>query len=287
MLGGIFWGFSGTCGQYLFQNYNVDYQWLTAVRLLTSGIILTLCLIIKQKSAAFTIWRSKKDSLSLVAFGLIGLISCQYSYLAAIRYTNAATATVLEYTGLVLVMIYTCIRNKRLPKIKESICVLLAVAGVFIITTHGNTKTMIISDKGLMWGIISAFGLLLYTVIPERIIRKYSSLPVTAFGMLIGGIFLFLIVRAWEIPVSLDYKGYMAMAGIIIVGTVISYTLFLQGVGDIGAVRASVIACVEPVSATVISSVWLNTKFAPMDFVGFGVIILTVLILSIKNKENV
>lgn len=285
LIGGTFWGLSGSCGQYLFDNYNLDCTWLTSVRLLTAGIILTLWLICTKRAEAFTIWKNKKDAISLVAFGLIGLISCQYSYLAAISYTNAATATVLEYTGLVLVMFYTCIRLRKMPSVREAGAVLLAIMGVFLIATHGNLNTMVISPKGLFWGAASAVGLLLYTVIPERIIRKYQSPVVTAFGMLTGGIVMFIIMRAWEIPVSLDFKGYFALAGIILIGTVLSYTLYLQGVGDIGAVRASVIACIEPVSATIISALWLKTSFSVYDLTGFALIIITVLILAVKDRK--
>lgn len=284
LMGGTFWGLSGSCSQYLFDNYSLDCTWLTSVRLLTAGIILTLWLILTKRADAFTIWKNKKDAIALVAFGIIGLISCQYSYLAAISYTNAATGTVLEYTGLVLVMFYTCVKLKRLPSAKEAASVLLAIIGVFLIATHGNINNMVISTKGLFWGVASAVGLLLYTVIPERIIRKYQSPVVTAFGMLTGGIVMFFLMRAWDIPFNLDFKGYLALAGVVLIGTVLSFTLYLQGVGDIGAVRASVIACIEPVSATVISALWLKTSFAPYDLVGFALIIITVLILAIKDK---
>ena len=40
-LGGVCWGFSGTCGQYLFAHFEVDTLWLTCVRLLGGGGLLT------------------------------------------------------------------------------------------------------------------------------------------------------------------------------------------------------------------------------------------------------
>ena len=41
-LGGVCWGFSGTCGQYLFSRFEVSSLWLTCVRLLAGGILLLL-----------------------------------------------------------------------------------------------------------------------------------------------------------------------------------------------------------------------------------------------------
>ena len=41
--------------------------------------------------------------------------------------------------------------------------------------------------------------------------------------------------------------------------------LYMQGVRDIGSVRASLIGTVEPVSATITSAVILGTVFLPTD----------------------
>ena len=41
LMGGILWGFSGACSDYLFTHYTVDSGWLTVVRMLGAGIVLT------------------------------------------------------------------------------------------------------------------------------------------------------------------------------------------------------------------------------------------------------
>ena len=42
ILGGVSWGISGVCGQYLFMKYEISADWLTTVRMLLSGTFL-LC----------------------------------------------------------------------------------------------------------------------------------------------------------------------------------------------------------------------------------------------------
>ena len=54
-----------------------------------------------------------------------------------------------------------------------------------------------------------------------------------------------------------EYLSGLAVAAMIIVGTVIAYPLYVQGVSDVGPVKASMLASVEPVSAAVISAVVL------------------------------
>ena len=71
------------------------------------------------------------------------------------------------------------------------------------------------------------------------------------------------------------------------IGTALAFTLYLQGVSDIGSVKASMIACVEPVSATTISALWLKTKFTGIDIVGLIAILTAVLLLSKKDNSRV
>ena len=37
--GGILWGISGVCGQFLFQNKEVTASWLVPIRLVTAGLL--------------------------------------------------------------------------------------------------------------------------------------------------------------------------------------------------------------------------------------------------------
>lgn len=113
MTGAVLWGFSGACGQYLFTNYQVDSGWLTAVRMLTAGVLLTLFIFVKQRARAVGIWKNRRDAAQVVIFAICGLLFCQYAYLTAISYSNAGTATVLQYLGPVLIMILVCLRMRR------------------------------------------------------------------------------------------------------------------------------------------------------------------------------
>lgn len=49
IMGAICWGFSGACGQFLFQNYNLNSNWLTSIRMVVAGIIMCFYMILKEK----------------------------------------------------------------------------------------------------------------------------------------------------------------------------------------------------------------------------------------------
>lgn len=107
ILGGILWGFSGMCSQFLQQFRHVRAEWLVPIRLLLAGVI-TLGLAYSQKGKdIFNVWRCKRDVLDLVIFAVFGIGLCQYSYFKSIYYAGAGIATVLQYLGPSFIIIYS------------------------------------------------------------------------------------------------------------------------------------------------------------------------------------
>ena len=283
LLGGICWGFSGTCGQYLFATEGVDSGWLTTVRMISAGIILLTAALIKNRPQVKGLLADKKDRWVLLFFSVFGIMLCQYTYLTAIAYTNSGTATVLQYTGPVFILIVVCVQTMRLPTKKEVLSILFALIGVFLIATHGNIESLSISPQGLFWGMMSAVMLMLYNIIPVKLLEKWGSLAVSGTAMLLGGIILFFCTRFWHFSVAISWNLVLGIAGIVLVGTVLSYSLFLIGLQDVGPVKASLLCCIEPVAAVFFAAVWMKTTFAFMDIAGIVFIMITVLLLTKKE----
>ena len=150
--GGILWGISGVCGQFLFQNKDVTASWLVPLRLVTAGFLLLCYYLIRDKGKAFDIWKIKRNRIDIIIYGLAGMMLCQYSYFQTIEWSNAGTATVIQYLGPALIVVWVCLQTKRLPEKKEVLGVILAVTGIFLIATHGNPTTLALSQKALIMG---------------------------------------------------------------------------------------------------------------------------------------
>ena len=291
MLGGVCWGFSGACGQFLMSTYGVDPVWIMAVRLTIAGtVILIACLVMPSQRKVLLSrdflcsWRNVRD---IVAFGALGLALLQFCYLMAIDNSNAGTATVLSYIGPVFVVLYGCLREKRAPRKNEVLALGCVLIGAFIIATHGNPANMVITPAGLAWGLLCALCMVFYTVIPERIMKSFGSMPVTSVSMLLTGAVLsvaFLPRIAWP---EFDLLGVLAIGGMVVFGTIFAFMLYLEGVSLIGAARASMLSSVETISAAGFAVLWLGTTFAPFDLVGFTFIMCTVFLLTDFSPRNV
>lgn len=283
---GTGWGFSGTCAQFVFGNYGVDPLWASAVAMLCAGVVLMAFVLVKRRENLIVLWRNPRSVARLFVFALAGLTFCRVTYLLAIQYSNAGTATVLQYIGPVMIVVATCFGAHRLPKVREIVAVVCVVVGTYVLATHGNPATMVLSPEGIFWGLAAATGVALYTIMPGSLMKDYGSLPVVASGMLIGGASLGLATQAWAHVPAFDAAGVLAMfGGLTLVGTVLGFTAYLTSVSVIGPAKASLLASVETVSATVCAAAWLRTAFAPLDLLGFALIMATVFLLAKKEAK--
>lgn len=282
-IGGILWGFSGACGQYLFTHKDVTADWLVPYRLLVSGIILVSVYLIKRPKIVFLPFKNYKNLPSLIVYGLVGLMMCQYSYFYSIELSNAAVATVIQYTAPIFIIIAVCIMEKRLPLSKEVIALSLAILGVFFLATHGNFKTLVIDKKALLFCFISALSVVVYNLAPRKLNRDFPISLILGWGLIIGGVTLSIYMRVWNLNGVGDFSGFFALISVIFFGTILAFSFYMTGVKIIGATRASLIACVEPLSSAIFSHFWLGVKFVFLDYTGFVLIMLCVFLLSKKD----
>lgn len=283
LIGAVSWGLSGACGQYLMNDSSVSPIYLTALRMMIAGLFLTLFACWKQSKQFREVVKSSKIMGRMLFFGIFGLMLCQLTYLISIHDSNAGTATVLQYTCPILIVIYVSLKEKTVPTVMEFVAIFFALVGIFVIATHGNPFNLSISPTGLFWGIISAFTYALYTLLPGKLIQQWGSLIVTGLGLLSGGILFYIGSASWQYSIQWQPYTLFAFFGIIGVGTILAYTLYLEGVTLIGAVQGSLLASAEPISSVFFSIVLLGEVFQMIDMVGIIFILIAVYIITMKE----
>lgn len=286
LAGGILWGVSGVCGQYLFQNKGVTAAWLVPIRLVTAGLLLLIYFFIRDRKSIWRIWGTARNRRDLIIYGLAGMMLCQYTYFQTIEWSNAGTATVIQYLGPALIVVWVCISEGRMPRIKEVAAVILAVAGIFLIATHGNPCNLALSGKALIMGLLSAISVVVYTVQPARLQRQFETPLILAWGMLIGGAVLMAVFRPWRYQMHMDRELLGALGFIILLGTVAGFSMYMIGVKMIGSVKASLYACIEPVASMFLTTFVMGVHFTLPDLAGTVLILVTIVLLSLPEKTG-
>ncbi|MGQ5514452.1 DMT family transporter [Streptococcus anginosus] len=282
LVAGIAWGLSGTSGQYL-MTHGFPVLVLTNIRLLIAGLLLVLYMLLTNRRKLVEMLKDQKAMMSLMLFALLGLLLNQFAYLKSIYESNAGTATVLQYVCPVGILAYTCLKDRVAPTVTEVLSMMLAVGGTFLIATHGQLNQLSVTPAGLFWGLFAAFTYALYILIPIQLIKAWGSIPVIGVGMMLAGIVLTPFSGVLRFHWQLSMEVYLALAGIILVGTIIAYTLFLKGTSLVGPVKSSLLAAVEPISAVFFAFLIMHEQFYFLDFVGMFMILSAVFLISIKD----
>lgn len=284
-VGGTCWGFSGTAAQLLTSQMGVPVAWITPVRLCMAAVVLLAFCTLKCPGKMTALARDRSTMGQIVLFAFLGVLFTQFSYLSAIAHTNSGIGTMMERLGLLLIMGYTCIRARRPPHGREALGVAVALLAVFLMATQGDPSALSISAAGFGWGLMAALAMAFYTLLPAKPLAKYGSLVVPAFAMAIAGVAALLLTRPWTMEVTVTPQVVAVMVAMVLVGTVGAYLMYLQGIADAGPVRASLAGCMEPVSAMVISALWLHTPFSGFDVVSLVLIIAMVVLVTVPGRQ--
>ncbi|MBX3018150.1 MAG: EamA family transporter [Bdellovibrionaceae bacterium] len=286
LLAASLWGVSGSFAQFLFEQRGIDPEWLVTARLLSAGLILSAIALWEAPAEVKRIFRDPRDFTRLFFFALFGMLAVQYTYFAAIHHSNAATATILQYLGPVFIAIYYSGIERRLPTRLEVLAIALALGGTFLLVTHGDPSQLQISQLGLFWGIASAVALATYSIQPLTLLRTYKASVVIGPAMLIGGALIAPFSGLTRPPGTWDAGTAVSFAFIVLFGTLIAFYAYLTAVRMIGATKASVLACAEPLSAVITGVLWLGTPFALTDWIGTALILLTIAVLTAGDRKE-
>lgn len=283
VVGGCCWGMSGVMGKYLFDAKDLTATWLVTVRLLGAGITMLLFLYQFKGKSIFSVWKRKDSAISQMIFGIIGMAMCQMTFFLAIQESNPGTATVIQYSAPILIMMFFAFVEKRFPKKEEVLVLIVVVIGIFLLATHGSVKNLVITHAALFWGLLSAGAFAVYNVQPRKLIQEFGTLETVGWGMLIGGILVTPFTKVWSVPGHWDIMTVAMTIGVVFLGTIVAFSCYLHGISMLGPVQGSMLGCVEPLIATILSATVLEQAFGMIDVVGILCIVGAVTALTVLD----
>ena len=281
--GASLWGGSGAAVQYLFTDTNLKTEWIVAIRMLFAGLMLLIWSVGKQRSQLVMILHDHVSWWKIILFALLGVTNSQLSYFFAVKYSNAPTATVLQYLSPILIIIWMAIVTKRWPRRIDLISIGLALVGTFYLVTGGNIHSLMLTHQALAWGLWSAVAAALYTLLPRQLMQKYDASVMCGVAMFIGGIILSPILFIESGP-QLNILDWLLVAYVVIFGTALAYTLFVQSIRYVSPSVTGILSAFEPLVATILAVTLLGTRLTFATTLGSLLIVATTLIQSIPTN---
>ena len=302
ILGGFCWGTSGTMGQYLFDYQGMDSRWLTPIRLFAAGVILMVYSLVRYRPAAvLKPWTDgRRSRIDLLVYGLLGISACQFLYFTTIMLSTAGVGTILQDLSPAMILLVTCAQHKRRPDAREILCIILAFCGAVLITTHGalpflpalpgigtgveGSAPAAVPLSALICGVLCAVGVTIYNVEPAKLLADNPIPVLQAWAFLMGGSVLSLMFHPWTWDYRPNAMGLFGIFFVVVVGNIVAFSAYMEGVKRIGPNLAILYGFAEPVTAAVLTFFLFGSPFTAADGIGFAMIFLMMVLISRKGS---
>ena len=274
------WAISGISGEILFKKYNFSSDWLVSIRTLISGILLFVIVIFIEKKSVLKPLKNKKDFIGIILFGTAGMYLVQHTYFKTIELSNVSFSTILQFTAPFFIFIYESIKNKKIPAFSTLILLFMTILGVVFIATKGKISSLSVSPEALLLGLISAIMIAFYSIYPKKLLKKYGSITVVGWGMIVGSVISNIVHPIWKIQGNVNTESIIQVTVVVILGTSVAYLIYIASLNYISSSLAGILTAFEPVLAAILSVIIFRLKFSIVELIGFILVFVSIFILE-------
>jgi drug/metabolite transporter (DMT)-like permease len=218
---------------------------------------------------------------------IMGVIFATAAFLAfeALRTIPASMFTVLVYTYPAIVAMISAAMGERLP-LQGWLAVGLTLIG--IIMTVPELFTIGFANANLGGALMSLFNAALvatYFILIGRLLRGHQpSIHSTAWYITGALFFLTLIAVPNGISLPPNLTAWALLGGLALVSTVLSTAALNIGIQKAGSSQAAILSTVEPVITLLLAMILLGEKMQLIQWLGGGLILLSVILLQVPLK---
>lgn len=230
-----------------------------------------------------------KDVWIFILSGVFALMFTSIFYFLSMEYTSVAVSDVLMYTSPIWVIILSKVVFKEKITPLKVLLILGVFYGCILVSGVFNYSVNEISVKGMLFGIASGITYGMYSVISKIALKKYSNttFALYSFGFAAVGSMFTIEPTTFFSIISNERISLIYIIGMSSLSTVIPYLLYTSALLKVSPLRASVIACLEPVTASIISVFALHERISVSQIVGILLIIVMILFLQSSKGEYI
>jgi len=229
----------------------------------------------------------RRDILYFTVLGTFGMGACQFAYLFAISKINVAAAILLQYMAPSFIAAHAVIFARDKLSLPTIMALLGATFGCYLVVGAYNLDVLAMNIAGIVSGFLSAISFAWYSIHGEYGMRRYNPLTVLFYAMVFAALMWNILhppLEAFFHPYNVVQWGWIVYIGVM--GTLVPFGLYLEGINLIRSTRASITATLEPITAGVISFIFLNEIMEPLQIAGGVLVIASIIILQIKQTSK-
>lgn len=275
---GIIWGFMGVFVN-LLKSLGFTAVQCTTLRVTSAALIfLIYTSVVNPKLLKIKL----EDIPLLAATGMMGVGGTSLFYISCIDKTSLSVAVVLMYVSPVWVMLMSLVFLKDKFTWHKTLAAILAFLGCWLVAGMGEVKI----NAGILFGFASGISYASYSIFGTFALKRHNSLTVTTYAFLFGALLMLIIGDVHGIIETVSVSGEVlkSTACALITGlvtAVMPFMLYTKGLETVSAGKAAVVACVEPLCASILGRVLYGEE---LNYLGIFLIIAAILILQKKQR---
>lgn len=280
-LGGCLWGTMGFFRRRM-DGMGFDSTGVVFSRCAVASVMFAVMMLIRDPSQ-FKV--RLKDFPILLGSGIVSLFFFSFSYFQAMQLMSLSAAAILLYTAPVFVMLMAAALFKEKITGRKLIAMCLCFCGCCLVS--GIAGGIRLTAAGLAYGLCAGFGYALYSIFGKLAMKRgYGSITINFWSCLLAALAAG-VAGGFGTPVGIIVSSASSFGFIVLtalVTTFLPYLLYTEGLTEIEAGTASVVASIEPVVATVVGVTVFSEKLTPIAVAGMLMVLAAIVILS-RNEQ--
>ena len=284
LIAGIMWGVIGLFVRSLV-SYGFSSMCIVFIRSISGTLLMGLFLLLYNRKLLKI---RLKDIWCFLGTGVVSLTFFNICYFTTINMTSLSVAAILLYTAPSMVMLMSLILFKEKMTKRKVISVILAFVGCVLVTGVLSDSSTI-SGIGILVGLGSGLGYALYSIFARYALDKgYHSFTVTFYTLMFSAIASVEFCEWDKCRTAISAKpaliAFFLLFGLI--STMLPYIFYTLGLNGMEAGKASIIASIEPVTATVLGIVVFHESMSLMGILGAVIVIISIVIVNIGDATT-
>jgi drug/metabolite transporter (DMT)-like permease len=267
---------------------------LTQLRVTAAFVILFVFIALTRRSALHL---RRSELRILAAYGVLGISGAQFLYFLAIERMPIGMALLIEFTAPLMIAIW--LRFGLGHPTRRAVWAALMAALVGLATVAQVWEGFTLDAFGVAAAFGSAVALAIYYVTADIQVRRTQprdAVSLTMWGMGAATLFWAVIQPWWSFPLDAlgsnlhlfgpsgpDVPASALATWMVVLGTVVPFSLVVLSMQHLRASQASVVGMTEPVFATAIAWIVLGEAFAPVQVAGAAIVLGGVLVAE-RNR---
>lgn len=249
-----------------------------ALRISIAALILTIPAALQLRGR----WGDlRRHAGTLLAIGVFGVAGIQLFYFQAVQELSVGVALLLEYSGVVLVVLWVWLRHGRRPGgLTIAGCVACLGGLVLVLDVLDGAR---VSTWGVVWALAAAVCLAAYYVIAARDDEPLPAVVLAWGGSVVGAALIWaglaagvLTFRAPRVDVSLagtTLPWWVPVIGLGLVAGALAYLMSIEGARRLGARLASFVGLAEVLFAVAFAWFLVGQQLGSWQLVGAAVVV--------------